>query len=414
MIKKYLSVLILLLPSLLMAQYKVVDESGKKPKWVAGMQSGYVIGLGTAGSMEEARDKAMNNVREQITESVAIHVSSVSKDMVREIMMGNKSNISSEYERLTATQTGKRDYLKGIAPSRIDASYWEKRKDKKSKAVSYFYAIKYPFNRFDLNELVKEFERKDAQLTKLLNQQIAITESFKTVEELKQCVSSLQKLIPIFIDERKSRAEVGLEKCRGLLNSVYIKDEGSEPGLVRYSLNIGNRQVSSAEQPRVSSNCAQINNVDLSSPVVKVRYDFEDCYEEPGNHVSVTYRVYRKTLNKKFYFGADADNFELNLVGDLKYDPGNDEIVLRIESAYDQPVNLELLELNGQLGWNISKSLNDRMDQKGIQLVTVRIDKTLDNKASNDIVSGYLHYSSAKSGEKKTLRIYRSNMLFSK
>jgi len=47
-----------------------------------------------------------------------------------------------------------------------------------------------------------------------------------------------------------------------------------------------------------------------------------------------------------------------------------------------------------------------------MQLITVRIDKTLDDKASNDIVSGYLHYSSAKSGEKKTLRIYRSNMIF--
>lgn len=411
--KKITLILVLgVLPMLIFAQKKVTEQSGKKPDWVYSTQSGYVIGLGSGSTIEDARDKAMNNVREQITESVAVHVSSVSQDLVREIMMDNKSEISSEYERLTSTQTGKRDYLKGISPSRIDDSYWEKRKDKKTKATSYFYAVKYPFNRFDLDALVAEFEKKDAELTKMLERQIAITNNFKSIEELEQCSSSLQKLIPVFIDERKSKAEVALEKCRSLLNGVYIKDEGSEPGLVRYALYIGDRMVSTAQQPRISSNCAQILNTDKSTPVVKVKYDFEYCYEEPGNHIAVTYRIYRKTISKKFYFGADADNFEVDLLGDLQFDPKTQEIVLRLNSLYDNALSLDMIELNGKLGWNISSDVRQQIDQKGTHLVRIAVDKDLDENAANDIVSGYLHYSSAKSGEKKTLRIYRKNMVF--
>lgn len=403
---------VVFIPFCLSGQHKVIDESGKKPGWVYGAQSGYVIGMATAGNVEEARDKAMNSVREQITESVAVHVTSVSKDMVREIMSGNSSQLSSEYERMTQTQTGKRDYLKGISPSRIDEVYWEKRRDKKSKAISYFYAVKYPFNRFDLDELVAAFEEKDAELTRLLEQQVARSENYNTVEELEQCISSLQKLIPVFIDERKSKAEVTLEKCRNLLNAVYIRDAGSKPGTVRYALFIGERRVSTSEKPQVTSNCARITGTNLGSGIVEIDYNFEDCYEEPGNHVSVVYRIYRKTLDKKFFFGADADNFDLRLTGDLQYNTDNNEIILRLESGYDHPVSVDFIEMKGELGWHLNKKLSRQISSGGIHLVNVVVEKPLDSAVSNDLVSGYIHYSSVNSGEKKTLRIYRKNIMF--
>ncbi|MDZ7776110.1 MAG: hypothetical protein U5L09_11190 [Bacteroidales bacterium] len=121
---KKLSILLLTyitVPDSAFAQHKVIEESGKKPAWVYGAQSGYVIGMATAGNVEEARDMAMNSIREQITESVAVHITSVSQDMVREIISGNKTQFDEEYQRMTKTQTGKRDYLKGISPGRIES-----------------------------------------------------------------------------------------------------------------------------------------------------------------------------------------------------------------------------------------------------------------------------------------------------
>ncbi|MDZ7776112.1 MAG: hypothetical protein U5L09_11200 [Bacteroidales bacterium] len=119
----------------------------------------------------------------------------------------------------------------------------------------------------------------------------------------------------------KVKAEVTLEKCRSLLNAVYIKDAGSEPGKVRYALFIGDRRVTTSEKPTITSNCASIINTDIGADIVRIDYDFGNCYEEPGNHVRVAYRIYRKMVDKKFFFGADADILSSWICsGDLGYD----------------------------------------------------------------------------------------------
>jgi hypothetical protein len=194
---------------------------------------------------------------------------------------------------------------------------------------------------------------------------------------------------------------------------VYIKDAGSEPGKVRYALFIGDRRVTTSEKPTITSNCASIINTDIGADIVRIDYDFGNCYEEPGNHVRVAYRIYRKMVDKKFFFGADADNFKLDLLGDLGYDSKSGEVVLRLNSTYESPVLIELLEVSGQLGWNINERVDEQVKGKGVHTIRVFNSKDLDSNMVNDLVIGYLHYSSAESGAKKTLRIYRKNIIFS-
>lgn len=393
------------------AQYKVVEESGKQPAWVSGVKGGFIIGLGTDMEMEKARDKAMNNVREQITESVAVHVSSIAEDVVKEVMAGDESSYLSSFERNTQTETAKRDYLKGISPSRIDEVYWEKRSHKKNNMIEYFYAVKYPFNQLDLQDLVAEFEKKDAELTKLLERQIALSDNFRTIEELEQCASSLEKLAAVFRDSRKEKAEVTLEKCRSLLDAVYLKEEKGEPGILRYALYVGEKKVSTAKKPKIKSNCATINNINLGSSTVAITYDAQNCYDEPGNHIHVIYRIYRGKVDKKFSLGSEVLDFELALSGDLYYHADENELSFTVRNMHDHPVLVEKLELNSEMGWHISSNAAASLKTAGDQRISLKCEKPPAAETINDLVSGYLHYVSDNTGEKKTLRIYRKNMI---
>lgn len=393
------------------AQYKVIDGSGKQPAWVSGVKGGFIIGLGSDMDMEKARDKAMNNVREQITESVAVHVSSIAEDVVKEVMAGDESSYISSFERNTQTETAKRDYLKGISPSRIDEVYWEKRSHKKGNTIEYFYAVKYPFNQLDLQDLLAEFEKKDAELTKLLERQISLSDNFKTIEELEQCVSSLEKLASVFRDSRKEKAEVTLEKCRSLLGAVYLKTEQSEPGILRYALYVGEKKVSTAKKPKVQSNCATIDNINLGSSTVAITYDAQNCYDESGNHIHVIYRIYRGQVDKKFSLGSGVLDFELALSGDLYYHADENELSFTVRNMHDHPVLVERLELNSEMGWHFSSNAAASLKTAGNQRVSMKCQKPPAAETSNDLVSGYLHYVSDNTGEKKTLRIYRKNMI---
>ncbi|MDZ7776113.1 MAG: hypothetical protein U5L09_11205 [Bacteroidales bacterium] len=79
-------------------------------------------------------------------------------------------------------------------------------------------------------------------------------------------------------------------------------------------------------------------------------------------------------------------------------------MVLRLNSTYESPVLIELLEVSGQLGWNINERVDEQVKGKGVHTIRVFNSKELDSNMAKAIsVSGYLRYSSAESGAKKTL-----------
>lgn len=389
-------------------QMKVVESSGKKPDWVGSLQSGFVIGTATAPTQKEAQQLAMASVRKQIVESVAVQISSVSKSLVQELMEGKESKMSSSYQRMTSTQTGKRDFLKGISPSRIEDTYWEKSRNKKTKEISYFYAVMYPFNRFDLEALVKEFEERDAELTRLLDEQVALTESFTAIEELYQVMAQLEELKTFFLDERKGIAVATIEKCKLLLKSVYLKGQGSQHGEVRYALFVGDRMVTTSTQPKVLSNCAEILNKDLGSKIVTIQYDDENCYDEPGNHIHVIYRFKGSTVDKKFPLDATVDEFELDVIGDLRI--VGDILKIRFSSKFDKPVTITQIELNDVANtWSIDLKPQRTIEKSGTEVIALSV-AIEDISFNNAEVNGYVYYTS-ENGERKTLRIYKRNLV---
>ena len=205
-----------------LAQFKVVEESGKKPDWTMSMERGSIIGIGNGLTVEDAKANALVNVKAQIVTSVADYISASSVSKSEEITADKFTQLYQSYSDVITTQSGKRDYLQGISAAKVDDFYWEKSADKKTKEVKYQYFVKYPFTTFDLEELVADFRVKDEQLTAELNKALDLLNDFTSIEEIIQSQSQLGKLLGIFIDERKAKCETGIEKSKALLDRKSV------------------------------------------------------------------------------------------------------------------------------------------------------------------------------------------------
>ena len=392
------------------AQVRKLDDSGRKPDWAENaMEKGYIIGMSQGSTLQEAKDKAMLDVREQVTEAVAVHVKSVSRNMIREVVHNEQSDLTSSFSEETTSQTARRDYLAGVSPSKAEDFYWEQLKNRRSDRRYYSYWLKYPFSDFELEKLVRSFKEKDRQLTEMLNDILELSENFTSVEDLEKGLAQLQKMIPLFMDERKNKAEVGVEKFRSLLKSVYIQDQGSQPGQVQYSLQVGDKKITTSKKPTIQSNCAEIKNRDLGRTVNHIGYDDSPCYEEPGNFIEVRYTIARRPVTKKFPVDPAAEKIEIALLGKITLHPDEGKIRLRIRSKYDTPLILKSLELNNEVvDLQIFQKVDQEISGKGTHQVVVSTEPFEPGKGYTSAeVSGYIHYQAASGQKTKSLRIYR-------
>ncbi len=408
--------------STVFAQFKVVEESGKKPEWTMSMERGSIIGIGNGLTIEDAKANALVNVKAQIVTSVADFISASSVSKTEEITADKFTQLYQSYSDVITTQSGKRDYLQGISAAKVDDFYWEKSADKKTKEVKYQYFVRYPFTTFDLEELVADFRAKDEQLTAEMNKALDLLEDFTSIEEIIQAQSQLGKLLAIFIDERIAKCQTGIEKSKAQLASVYVANAGSELGLVRYSLKIGEKEVRCAKKPVINSNCARIGDKKLGEIICEVSYLYDECYNEPGNNIKVSYTISNNKAEKEFYFDVAENKAELVISGNIRIDGGNlngDVVssavcVIPLLSKFDSPVEVTKVNLEWkESGVVVEVPLNTVYKGKGQHELRFEIPKDLPvskiSTATNPQVklNGSIMYNSVSTGKSATIRIYR-------
>jgi hypothetical protein len=404
------------------AQFKVTESSGKKPEWTMSMERGSIIGMGNGLTAEDAKANALVNVKAQIVSSVADFISASSVSTSEEITADKFTQLYQSYSDVVTTQSGKRDYLQGISAAKVDDVYWEKLSDKKTKEVKYQYFVRYPFTTFDLEELVADFRAKDKQLTADMNETLALLDDFTSVEEIIQAQSQLAKLMEIFIDERKTKCQTGIEKGKALLASLYVANAGSELGTVRYSLKIAEKPVRCAKKPVINSNCARIGDKKLGDYVCEVSYLYDECYDEPGNNIKVSYTFSNSKPEKEFYFDVAENKAELVISGNIRIDGGNvnGDLVsnaictIPLLSKFDSPVAVTKVNLEWkEIGVVVEVPLNTFYNGKGQHELRFEIPKDLPiskiSTASNPLLklNGSIMYNSVNTGKSATIRIYK-------
>lgn len=289
-------------------QYKVLEKSDKKaPAWYESSEADYLVASAVDKDMEAARQQCLESVRRQIIQAVAQNVEFSEKTFLKQTT-GNGDEITEFVNTYTAegsVQAASVPFLKGISLSKVEGSYWEKRQDKKTKDITYTYAIRYPFPKAELNKLVAEFDRRDKEMESKLAEMESKMNQMQSVEEIDRTINQLQPVVAYFFDKtRKQRAQGVLNGYRKL--STYISVEGKAIADNAYMLwlNLQGRKITASAMPSLKSNCAsQLQAVPRGQDVI-VTYDNIDCLEDEENFIEAIFRLNGKVLKHKFYISG--------------------------------------------------------------------------------------------------------------
>lgn len=292
--------------SLFAQAYKVVEKSDKKaPVWYESAESGYIVASAETGSMEEARQQCLESVKRQIIQAVAQNVEFSDSHTVKQTS-GNGDRITEfvdQYMAEGSTRAASLPFIKGISLSKVDGSYWEKRRDKKSGKITYAYAIRYPFPESEHKALVRQFEEQDRAMEDLIKKMEEHISDISSVEEIDQCITKMRPAVEYFFDKtRREWAEGVVQNYRKL--PTFITAEGKSDCKDAYivSLFIKGKKITTAAMPKLTSNCAsQLKAVPCGEDIL-ITYNSEDCLEDEENFVELTFKMPGKSLKHKFYF----------------------------------------------------------------------------------------------------------------
>ena len=219
--------LLLLMPLTLAAQMKVVEESAKRtPEWVNAAVEDYLIVSVSGKTKEEARQKALNEVTEQIIRAVANNVSVTQMNTMSEENVNGKIESKDVYTYLSKSQSANLPFLKGISMSKAEEIYWEKLRDKKTKEERIDYWVKYPFPSYELEDLIAEFEKLDAGKVRQYEALKAELPQVSSVEQIGRNIDALESLADYFFDDvRRGEAESLKQSYEALYGALTVTGE---------------------------------------------------------------------------------------------------------------------------------------------------------------------------------------------
>ena len=282
---------------------KVVESSGRQPKWVFGTEKEYIIVSAQASTIEDAKDKAMKQVKKQILESIADNVRSTSSLNTQELGVNGKYNIVETYESAIESEGALVPFLSEVSITKVEDSYWEKvKKDKNS--YYYRYHLKYPFTQFDLMRMSDDFLTREKELDDKIAAFAADDfTSYSTIEEMTNQLQQL-RVFKAGLMERDPRRGTCANVEKAYINnlkSITLRLVSVNRQELVYAPYYGEKQISTSLQPKLASNClGNMQYVPRGGQCV-VTYDYASaCYPDEENYLEVTLTLLGNKIKNRF------------------------------------------------------------------------------------------------------------------
>lgn len=350
--KKILSILLVLSFSLaLTAQnsYKILESSSKKaPKWIYGVEKDYLNVSATGESIEEAKDEILANIKRQITQSIATRIVSESnvKTDINQSSSGDFTKNTS-LENSIMSKTAKLPFIGEISLSKASEYYWEKRQDKKTKKIEYFYAVKYPFSEFEMKKLLLDYELHDKSLTEKLETFEAEGEDFSTVEEIGSKIVSVTAFLEEFIpeDPRYARCQALIKRYNNCYSSIVLDCQQTKKGTIVATLLLSGNVISTSQKPSIKSQCADNISYKIDGSSFVISFNSDNCYEDDENFIEIKLKAGNKYITNKVPIKTTVDISLTGIVLDkntsepipyakLTLIPGNKSVVTNRSGIY--------------------------------------------------------------------------------
>lgn len=394
-----LSITVFLVSAVMLAQEKIVDQSGKRQAWVGGTEEDYIITSSEGLTLEEAKSKALVSVRDRIVNSVAVVVKSSSTINVNESNNNDIYDYLEQYSKSTSNTSADQNFVKGISESKVEGYYWEKVLDKKTGKVKYVYHIKYSFPQVEVRKLVAEFERRDREMTDKLDAISAMVDKYNTVEEMTSANAELSKLIAYFPDQRKSMAQADLAKLTKILSSISTEVISQELGKVEVRLVYAGRLIKTSKAPSIKSNCCTVISNKQVDGIWTLNYDYENCFDDMENTIDI---VFTQGVNTKakIYVNTKIASVEFMIVPPFKVNNNNLTFEVKSVAGAFTITKMEI-EVNGINRVVVIDNINHAVKDEGLNTVVVSSDN-ISSLYGN--INGTIYYREAETGTVKSKR----------
>lgn len=304
--KKIFSIsLLLLIPFLVSAQWKCIERSQKQsPEWVGGAARNYLIVSAEAPTIEEAKEKILISLKQQIVGTVATKIESTTTIRREETTIGNDRDYTEQTSSYVKSKLASIPFISEVSLSKAKDFYWEKYYNKKDKRYKYEYHLKYMFTDFEVADLVGRFNERESNLNRQLDEYDSALETIGSVEEIDRSLNELTAFAKEFDtdDPRYARTGQISNNYRKLYKYIRIEQEGDAiNGKIRIGLYLKDNLISCLQKPQLLSNCAGKLTASSDGNLYTVSYDDTACYEDDENYIDIRFRLGNQLVSKRIY-----------------------------------------------------------------------------------------------------------------
>ena len=408
------------------SQEKVIDKSKRKrPDWVHSTQKDFIITTGRGKTIDEAKDNVVTEIQNEIVNSVAIYVKSESEMTIENINKNNVINTIEKFKNKSSVQTADIPSLKGISLNKVSDFYWEKIQNKKTKEITVAYHVKYPYSEAELQKLIREFNKKDQEMTSKLNGIVNNIDDIKSIEEISTNIKELKHLLDYFIDmQRKEKTNMGIARLKEMLKSIELVPIENTLGTLKYAFKIGEKFYSSSKKPKYkNSECVTVTSRISDGHEQIIKYTFEDCMEDEKNYITVKYKFSNTKVEKTFYFDVTSNMVKVFIRGDIIMKEGDSDedninsfaCDITLVSKYEAAFVVDKVVLKWQNLPPVSISnINKEFSGKGTHNLSLEINQQIDRKKTSSknkpAVDGTIFFKSKTTGETKRYKFYGQNV----
>ncbi|MEG1664166.1 MAG: hypothetical protein RR066_07045 [Mucinivorans sp.] len=412
------------------AQLKTIETSQKKaPAWLYGTSDGYIIVTEQASTVDQAKAKAMESVKRQIIEAVALNLKSDYESRMHQTSGAGEqiTQFEETSESKFATRAARLPFVKGISANKVKEFYWEKQFDRKTRETLWGYSILYPFSKGELYKLITDFTKQDNEIMAKLLQAEDVAENFTSTEQLDKVAGEIPQLEEWFFDDMRLKRTSAL-KSNIQRQYSYIKPviATTKKGEARLTLVVGNRLISTSVKPTIKSNCAMEINYITDKEGSLISYDDQGCLKNEPNFLEVTFRLAGATVKDKLFFDVNAQKVELSLKGIISFEfiknASSDtlsgvKITLTLAAANDNPATLEGVNLSiGELEAPvIINNIGENISGSGDHVLTLNGNGVFVLGSSHDMLSmvkGYLYVRNGVNGALLSVPIASSYKIY--
>ena len=284
--------------------FKLIEKSGPKPEWVGqGSVKNFIIVQSDKPTLEAVKADAMDKVRAEIASSVATNVQRFVDSYSLKEVDGDDVKINKTMSIETTSKIAKMPAIQGVSITKAD-TYQELYRNKKTGEEYYVLYVKYPFSSFDLVELVTAYEEHEKQIDNKIKSYEEGLGNIESVEQIGDAITALGALAKDVGDEdnRYYTIEGITNRYIAVYDNIRIDIVDNSPGRVTLRLIYNGNTITTTQNPKVTSNCAEQFNVKNQGDVVIVNYNKDYCYAQDDNYVEIRYRFGSKFVKEQVFF----------------------------------------------------------------------------------------------------------------